>query len=92
MMHILKERGSDGQYRPSQARTYLFVSLLFFFSMMTLITIKAFKPGFDIDLPLLKEVISALKYPIALFSTYALGSKIVRQIKNKPKEDNVATS
>lgn len=83
-MHILKERSSeDGIYRYSQARVYLFISLMFFFAMMTFITVKAFLPDMTMDIELLKEVLASLTFPITTFATYALGTKLVKTIKGK---------
>lgn len=80
-MHILKERTITGEYKYSQARVYLFLSVCFFFVMMSLITLKAFIPSLGVDLELVKSIMEKLTFPMTLFASYAMVAKGIKTFK-----------
>ena len=71
---ILKEN-EDGKFKWSQGRFYLLLSLVFYFFVVTLLSIKAVKPNTDIKNESFEMVISALQWIIALFAGYVFGAK-----------------
>ena len=71
---ILKEN-EDGKMKWSQGRFYLMISLMFYFFVVTLLSIKAVRPNTDIKNESFEMVISALQWVIALFAGYVFGAK-----------------
>jgi hypothetical protein len=71
---ILKEN-DEGRAKWSQGRFYLMLSLMFYFFVITLLSIKAVKPNSEIKNESFEMVISALQWIIALFAGYVFGAK-----------------
>lgn len=71
---ILKEE-VDGSVKFSQGRFYLFLSLIFYFFILGMMSIKAVKPETQIKTETFEQVISALQWTIALFAGYVFGAK-----------------
>lgn len=74
---ILKESDGD-RIKWSQGRVYLFISLVFYFFVLTLLSIKAVKPNAEIKNESVDMVISGLQWIIALFAGYVFGAKGLR--------------
>lgn len=66
----------------SQARVYLLWSIIAYYIILGIITIKSIKPDVQIQIETLKTIIEALQWSIALFSGYALGTKGLELIKS----------
>lgn len=71
---ILKEN-ENGIAKWSQGRFYLFVSLIFYFFTITLLSLKAVRPNTEIKNETFELVVSALQWVIALFAGYVFGAK-----------------
>lgn len=71
---ILKEY-DGGKMKWSQGRFYLMISLMFYFFVVTLMSIKAVRPNTEIKNESFEMVISALQWIIALFAGYVFGAK-----------------
>jgi hypothetical protein len=71
---ILKE-SEGGKMKWSQGRFYLMLSLMFYFFVVTLLSIKAVRPNTEIKNESFEMVISALQWIIALFAGYVFGAK-----------------
>jgi hypothetical protein len=97
---ILKESDGD-RVKWSQGRFYLFLSLLFYFFVLTLLSIKAVRPNAEIKNESIDMVISALQWIIALFAGYVFGAKGLKVLdsvikyrssaKNQPSETTSQT-
>lgn len=74
---ILKDN-DGGKMKWSQGRFYLFLSLMFYFFVLTLLSLKAMKPNIEIKNETFEMVISALQWVIALFAGYVFGAKGLR--------------
>lgn len=74
---ILKESDGD-RIKWSQGRVYLFISLVFYFFVLTLLSVKAVKPNAEIKNESVDMVISGLQWIIALFAGYVFGAKGLR--------------
>lgn len=88
---ILKEADGD-RIKWSQGRIYLFLSLLFYFFVLTLLSIKAVKPNADIKNESIDMVISALQWIIALFAGYVFGAKGLKVLDSVIKYRSSAKS
>lgn len=71
---ILKEE-VDGSIKFSQGRFYLFLSLIFYFFILGLMSVKAVRPETQLKTETFEQVISALQWTIALFAGYVFGAK-----------------
>ena len=91
--HILKERHKEtGEFRYSQGRIYLFISVLAYFLTLGVITYKSLRPNSDIDVNVTKVIIEALQYAMVLFGGYVFGGKFLDAAKivfgnNNKKEE-----
>ena len=71
---ILQSKNHDGEKSFSQARVYLFISLLFYFVVLLFLSIKANKDVI-VNIDAEKTIISALQWIILLFAVYSFGGK-----------------
>lgn len=76
---ILKEK-VDGGYKFSQGRVYLFMSLIFYFAILSLMSIKGVRPNTELKTETFDQVIEALQWIIALFAGYVFGAKGLKVI------------
>lgn len=73
---ILKDYDKFGNRdKWSQGRVYLLLSLIFYFFVITLLSLKAVKPNPNIKNDTFEIVLSALQWIIALFAGYVFGAK-----------------
>ena len=71
---ILKEKTTEG-IKFSQGRFYLMASLIFYFFILTLISVKGVMPDVELNTKFLELVIESLQWIIGLFSGYVMGTK-----------------
>ena len=73
---ILQSKNHHGEKSFSQARVYLFLSLLFYFVVLLFLSIKANK-DIIVNIDAEKAIISALQWIILLFAVYSFGGKAI---------------
>lgn len=78
---ILKEKSQDGDWKYSQGRIYLLISLLAYFVTIGILTSKALKPNIGIDSNSVKQIIEALQWIVMLMAGYVFGGKGLELVK-----------
>ncbi len=82
---ILQEKKSN-QLKYSQGRVYLFLSVLAYYVILSIITIRGLKTGSDIDVKTLEIVVDALQWAILVMGSYVFGGKGLEVIKAVSKK------
>jgi hypothetical protein len=73
----------------SQGRVYLMISVIAYYTVLTVLTVAGMHKQNDIDLNKFRIVIDALEFAMVLFGGYVFGGKIVsvfNAIKSPEKE------
>lgn len=78
---ILKEKSQDGDWKYSQGRVYLLLSLLAYFVTIGILTSKALKPNIGIDGNAVRQIIEALQWVVMLMAGYVFGGKGLELVK-----------
>jgi hypothetical protein len=91
---ILTEKIGTGEKLYSQARVYLLFSVIAYYLILGLVTIKSLKPTLTIEMDSIKTIIDALQWFILLFAGYSFGHKGIEAAKTifgkSPQIDNDA--
>lgn len=83
---MFKENG-----RWSQGRIYLLLSIISYYIILGILTLKGFNCGSTLDVSSFKTIIEALQWSIGVFAAYAFGGKgisLIKDLLNKNKSDN----
>ena len=83
---ILREKSSNGNYKYSQGRVYLFASFISFVGTLTYMAIKSYRcigAGEEPNTQSEELIINALQWCLGTFALYVLGGKSMSIVNNK---------